>query len=544
MSIRLRLLLVLCLLLVAFGGALFQLRLAETDHINRIIEGVRDDNRMQLSRWSELVGVPLRQFVSDLVTWRETAAFLTKPDPAWAREQLDENLSVYGLDAVWLLRPDGTIAHRAARNSTADLPALPAVKDLAAISSRPGPLEFFAEDAHGIWQVSGAPVPISPDTHGWLLAARRWDEMQVTHLGQVSDSQVHLLSPDTAGAEADDKVVRFLRPLNDWQGKPLRLLSMEQILPGALVSSIDWDGYVIKLFISFGALLVVALALCVRVWILNPLNSIGESLARHDPAPINPLLQRRDEFRHVAQLVESSFSARRALEHEIAERKHAEAALRTSEEQLRHSVELRARLARDLHDSVIQSIYASGLGLEAVRAQMSKNPFGADGRISHCIASLNETIRLVRNYINDLEPYPHRERQPFSAAVHALARTMHALSPVEIEVHIDETVATRLTPVLEVQSLQIVRECLSNALRHGAATRIGIALRAAPGGAVLEVTDNGRGFDPAQRVGTGRGLVNLGDRAREIGATLDLHSAEGEGTRVTVQLPLPEKEAV
>ncbi|WP_415911037.1 sensor histidine kinase [Oleiharenicola sp. Vm1] len=201
-------------------------------------------------------------------------------------------------------------------------------------------------------------------------------------------------------------------------------------------------------------------------------------------------------------------------------------------------MELRARLARDLHDHVIQSIYAAGLGLEAVRGQLSADPFGAEGRIRHCMTNLNETIRTVRSYISDLEPEPPEKRQRFTDAVRALTATMHELWPVEFTLELDDAVAAQLTNVVEIHALQIVRESLSNALRHGRASRILIRLHAAgAGGATLEVIDNGRGFDPVQRMGTGRGLVNLTTRAREMGATLRIESEEGGGTTVRLHLP-------
>src|SRR5512141_1785304 len=147
MSIRLRLLLVLCLLLIAFGGALLQLRRAEHDHIARIIEGVRDDGRMQLARWSNLSGLSLRQFVRDHAQWQETSTFLENPDPLWASRHLDENLAVYGLDAIWLIRPDGTPAHTTSKDPAASLPVLPAAVDLAKAAQKSGLFDFFAESS-------------------------------------------------------------------------------------------------------------------------------------------------------------------------------------------------------------------------------------------------------------------------------------------------------------------------------------------------------------------------------------------------------------
>ncbi|HLP26203.1 MAG TPA: sensor histidine kinase [Acidobacteriota bacterium] len=363
-------------------------------------------------------------------------------------------------------------------------------------------------------------------------------EAWLAHLAAITDADTRLEEPRVMfGETAPARTLQVRRLLTDLEARPLRQLVLERPWPtDAEPAFATWR--IALLFVAFGVLLVVALGLAVRRWVLLPLQLIGDSLRQKDPATITPLLGRADEFAPVAQLVETAHADRNALQVEIAERQRAEVALRESQENLRHSVELRARLARDLHDHVIQSIYAAGLGLESVRTQLSADPFGAEGRIKSCMANLNDTIRTVRSYISDLEPEPPEKRQRFTDAVRALTATMHELWPVEFTLALNDTAAAQLTNVVEIHALQIVRECLSNALRHGRASRIAIQL--SPGekaGALLEVTDNGRGFDPVQRMGTGRGLVNLTTRAKEMGATLRIDSEEGRGTTVRLHLP-------
>jgi signal transduction histidine kinase len=541
MSIRVRLLVVLGGLLTALSFAILLLRRAEQEQIGRILAGAHQDARRQMAHWVQSAALPMRQFTQDYAPWRETAEFFAHPDETWARKNLAQNLPVYGLDAIWVLRRNGRLLFTALRNPQITPPALPSAGELTVASAREGPLEFFADTPAGLWHIAGTLVPAlpgaDPATGGWLLVARQWDAARLEHLGLLSGSRVSLAARDAAPPPETKSFVNLSLPLQDWQARTLRQLQMERIVPD-LSGSIEWDGYVIELFVAFALLLLVALWLSVRLWVLQPLDRIGESLATQDPAPIAPLLQRRDEFTRVARLVESSFADRRALEREIAERRQAEAALRASEEHLKHSLELRARLARDLHDTVIQSIYAAGLGLESVRAQLSANPFGAQGRIDHCMGALNETIRQVRRYIGDLEPDADQDRQTFAQAVRALAATMQQLWPVEIAVQLDQGAATNLSAAFEVHALQIVRESISNALRHGAATRIDVSLRTEPPHAVLEVRDNGNGFDPAQRTGAGRGLVNLATRATEMSATLQIESSPGRGARVALFLPL------
>lgn len=251
-------------------------------------------------------------------------------------------------------------------------------------------------------------------------------------------------------------------------------------------------------------------------------------------------MQDRDELGRVARLVETSARQRTELHAALAEHRLTEAALRESEAAVRHSLDVRARLARDLHDGVIQSIYAAGLGLESAIAQFERDPAGARTRLQLCRQSLNDVIREVRGFINGIEPEEIHTRG-FAQELAALARTMQALWPVMIRTEVEEVTASRLSTTQELHALQISRECLSNAVRHGAARAIRIRLGAQAGAAVLQVEDDGRGFDVAAARGTGSGLTNLEARARELGGTLQVESAPLRGTvvRITFTLPPP-----
>ena len=104
--------------------------------------------------------------------------------------------------------------------------------------------------------------------------------------------------------------------------------------------------------------------------------------------------------------------------------------------------------------------------------------------------------------------------------------------------NIDEDVARRLTLAQRVHALQITREAVSNALRHGAANRITVALRR-PGEFVeFEIVDDGAGFDAAAGTSQGTGLANFQQRAKELGAELTMHSEPGRGARVKLVFPL------
>lgn len=501
---------------------------------------VRVERDRQLARWVEIFDRPLQEFLLDVAPWSETRAFLAQPDPAWARAHLEAPLADRNLDAIWLVRADGHMAFARTREPSLAPPALPAARELADAARAAPRAQFFASDAAGVfWQYRLAAVPSDHGPAGWLVAARRWEASRLEQLGALADCDARIepplpaMSPPPAGAAPE-----WRTPLRDFSGRRVGDLVLQaRAAPADEPRESLW--LTLALYVAFGGLLLTALALALNRWVLRPLDCIGASLRERAPDKVAPIAGRGDEFAPIAALVVDSFAQRAALQHEVEERRRAEEALRASQKDLRHSVELRSRLARDLHDHVIQSIYAAGLGLESVRAQMSVDPFGAEGRIRHCMDNLNETIRQVRSYINDLEPDPTSERQHFTDAVRALAATMHQLWPVEFVLNLDEPAATRMTNVVEVHALQIVRESLSNALRHGRATRVEIRLANVGGGPELSVRDNGTGFDPVQRMGTGRGLVNLTVRAREMGATLRIDSQEGAGACVTLRLAPP-----
>lgn len=247
----------------------------------------------------------------------------------------------------------------------------------------------------------------------------------------------------------------------------------------------------------------------------------------------------RAEIGVLARLAETSVAQGQELAHERDSRQRAEADALLKQQMLNRSLEEKIRLGRDLHDGIIQSLYAAGLTIEAARAVAKKDPTDADRRLGECRENLNQTIRDVRTYIAGLAPENLRQ-SGFTQAVHALVEELGADRDVQFELRIDDNATARLSPEQSAEALQIARESVSNSLRHGGATQVTIRLHCGTGEACLLVQDNGRGFDPASRHGTGHGLVNMQARAHGLGGNVRLESAPGTGTRVVLTLPLPE----
>jgi signal transduction histidine kinase len=230
------------------------------------------------------------------------------------------------------------------------------------------------------------------------------------------------------------------------------------------------------------------------------------------------------------------FQRQRRRTKQVLQRQAAlEAEMRQGEQQLRRSVEEREHIGRDLHDDIIQSIYAVGLGLEDCRRVVKHSPEQAEPRLMTAINTLNNTIRSVRGFIAGLEPKILNGRE-FKTALKSLALTSGD-GPAQFQIDVDPAAANRLTSTQATQLLHIAKESMSNGLRHAHASGLTVSLHSAGAGAQLEIRDDGVGFDPAAGGNTGHGLRNMTTRARDIGADLQIISSPGQGCRILVIVP-------
>jgi signal transduction histidine kinase len=203
-------------------------------------------------------------------------------------------------------------------------------------------------------------------------------------------------------------------------------------------------------------------------------------------------------------------------------------------------VEERERIGKDLHDSVIQAIYAVGLSLDDVPEIMDEEPEEARRRVERAIDGLDQTIRDIRNFIFGLRP-ALLDGVDLVEGLAALADEFRVNTMIDVELRAGPTVSAPVIGVdRTVELLSIAREALSNIARHARATRAELVVEPAPEIAGLEITiaDNGSGFDPVAARGLGhQGLRNMRTRAIGIGATLAVDSRPGAGTRIIVRVP-------
>lgn len=308
------------------------------------------------------------------------------------------------------------------------------------------------------------------------------------------------------------------------------------------------------LWIGIGFALTLAVAWITTRRVVAPtemLTRAAERMAEGDLAsPIE--VNAQDE---VAQLADSLEAMRRRLQAALAaiEQTNAELETRVADRTARLGHVLRTtisaqeeerhRLARELHDETAQALAALAIALDRARDGLAEDGFSPEPRerISEArgIAArlLEETRRLILglrpSVLDDLGLVP---------AIRWLCETGLGDHGIEATIEADHSGA-RLLNHVEVALFRIAQEAIGNVSRHAAASHVRITLEVADGVARLTVADDGRGFDPAQVLGPAGiarsvGLLGMQERVRLLEGKMHVHSEDGHGTEIVVELPL------
>jgi two-component system sensor histidine kinase DevS len=203
-------------------------------------------------------------------------------------------------------------------------------------------------------------------------------------------------------------------------------------------------------------------------------------------------------------------------------------------------LEERERIGMDLHDGIIQSIYAIGLTLDYTRLLVVDDSPEASDRLEQVISGLNAVIRDLRSYILDLQP-ARIQTDDLQVALNRLIQEFRANTLIDAELKLEDKVFNYFSDQQTNEIFLITQEALANAAKHAKASRVLVSLwPTAKDCITLQVIDNGEGFETeSQPELIGHGLSNMSERAHSLGGELTIASSPGEGTTITIRIPIP-----
>jgi signal transduction histidine kinase len=197
-------------------------------------------------------------------------------------------------------------------------------------------------------------------------------------------------------------------------------------------------------------------------------------------------------------------------------------------------LEERERIGMDLHDGVIQSIYAVGLRLEDIADSLPEGETEAREALEKSIDALSQVIRDIRSYIFDLRPQIS-EVSDLPEAVSQLAEHCRVNTLMNVNVDLSGYRGGVRSPAEALAIFHIAQEALNNVVKHANAKNVSVSLATDNGSVILEVVDDGSGFS-LDSPGEGHGLRNIRDRARSVGADVNWGTPPGGGTVVRLVL--------
>lgn len=513
------------------------LQIVHARQARTILESARADGQALLERLVELRGVPLRQFAYDYSYWTELYDFVETRDHAWAQTNLEEPIAKTGLSAVWVVDRTGGTIHAFA--SHAGIPtSAPVPTEAWATLTAPTFRHFFATCPAGLLEIRLAPIQPTGDTQrlseprGWLLVGRLWDDAAIAEFATLAGGAARTLDATAPPEPAPPStVVRATLALPAWSGQHAWTLETSRV-PGWIG---PWTSrtlaFMLWTAVSLTALVAGAAVVIDRA-IVNPVRALTVALAADSTEPLRRLLPRADDFGALARLVATANAQRRALAEAAARDRAAAAALLASQAETERAMQAREQLQHELHDNVIQSIYAAGLGIgRARRALPDDHP--AAPAIDRATNDLNRIIRDVRSMLADGDA--GGEARPVAEALGELAAGAAATLGVACHASVDTTAASALPPGTAWRLERIAREAVSNAVRHGGATRIAIRLGLRRDRVVFEVEADGASPDTASP--EGHGLRNMRAQAAFCGGTLEFGPRPGGGALVRIELP-------
>jgi signal transduction histidine kinase len=263
----------------------------------------------------------------------------------------------------------------------------------------------------------------------------------------------------------------------------------------------------------------------------NVLNYAWLDRTLHIPAPI---------FRSICGLAMAVFVARSLEVFQVETNRRIE--------EMEHAQILtadRERIGRELHDGIIQNIYAAGLSLEDAQHLVAEDPGLAQQRIRAVMSALNLAIQDIRRYIFDLRAA--EQTRELETVLENLVRDLRLDTMLEVDLEVLGQRCCWLESERVAHITQVAREALSNVVQHSGASHVSVSLSYSGESTRLTIHDNGKGLAPdlaIADIATGNGISNMQARAHMLGGELELRNEAGGGLRLDLVLPCEGSRAI
>ena len=301
----------------------------------------------------ELKGAALKTMVDDYTYWDEMANFTYFKQPQWAKENIDEVLSSFGVNAAWVYATDFSLIYSTNNIDDNELKELPSVpKKLLYdyfLNQKKHFLHFFASTKKGLLEIRAASIHPTADPEritpprGYFFVAKLWDPDYFHELSDLTESRISLNL--TSGsidkqikALPEKGIIQFSKTLPKWDGNGFAWLDIETDSE-SIISFNKMSQRYLTFFVVFTFLTILIIFACIIKWVSKPLYFISKALSDNKIDSIRPLLNNQSEFGEISRMIEKFIQQREALLEEINERKKIENALRVSKENFHNIVD-------------------------------------------------------------------------------------------------------------------------------------------------------------------------------------------------------------
>lgn len=472
----------------------------------------------------------------------ELVAFVHQPTREWARHHIDTVLDKFQIQYVWVLDANFDIRYSTGSQAGQNEPLSLNHADLFQLTSRNWFPRFYGGGNSGLLEYFLAPIQPANDPmraatpQGWLLIGRKVSREYLDTLARESAAEITLEQTpgiDLQTQRQNDKIA-FYQPLENWRGKSIARIFYQKT--PQIFKQTESDRRLLFAFLSFYLMFMVFLsAAALLAWVEKPIRVIARSLDGSGKEELGRLSASRSEFGHIARLILNFFEARNRLHDQME---------KTSQlsQKLQQMLREREELGRELHDGVIQSIYAVGLNLESCRSRLKTAPARQRRQLSQAVSDINRIIRDCRVFLAGLQ-VDHLSGHELGEVIQQLVRRFASGMEGDVKVELQDRALSGISQHQAIHLLRILAEAMSNIRQHAEAGQVRITLGIENERNFLKIEDDGRGFDLSEKPGKGHGLNNIRSRARDMEADLKIQATPRSGTSILLLLPKAKKQA-